>query len=114
MNGTREHGQYELRFRSLFDDGRALAFPCDANGHVDLDALSEQARSNYLYPARPSAETSRCRTCCPMRCIELDETHPRVIAAPTPPGNQTDKLRAPGGRRPWRLYLGRAGSPSGR
>jgi hypothetical protein len=44
-----EHGQYELCFRSLFDDGRALAFPCDANGHVDLDALSEKARSNYLY-----------------------------------------------------------------
>ncbi len=40
---------YELRFRSLFDEGRALAFPCDAEGHVDLDALSERARGNYLY-----------------------------------------------------------------
>lgn len=40
---------YELRFRSLFDEGRALAFPCDAAGCVDLDALSERARSNYFY-----------------------------------------------------------------
>ena len=43
------HGGYELRFQSLFHDGRALAFPCNAAGHVDLDALSERARLNYLY-----------------------------------------------------------------
>lgn len=40
---------YELRFQSLFNEGRALAFPCDAAGHVDMDALSERARGNYLY-----------------------------------------------------------------
>jgi hypothetical protein len=40
---------YELRFRSLFDEGRALAFPCDAKGCVDLDALSPRALHNYLY-----------------------------------------------------------------
>jgi len=40
---------YELRFQSLFHEGRALAFPCDAEGHVDMDALSERARGNYLY-----------------------------------------------------------------
>jgi hypothetical protein len=40
---------FELRFQSLFDGGRALAFPCDAEGHVELDSLSERARSNYLY-----------------------------------------------------------------
>jgi hypothetical protein len=40
---------YELRFQSLFDEGRAFAFPCDAAGHVDIDALSERARENYLY-----------------------------------------------------------------
>jgi hypothetical protein len=40
---------YELRFRSLFDGGRGYAFPCDSEGHVDLDGLSEQARENYLY-----------------------------------------------------------------
>jgi len=40
---------YELRFRSLFDEGRALAFPCDEQGHVDLDALSPRALHNYYY-----------------------------------------------------------------
>jgi hypothetical protein len=40
---------YELRFQSLFNEGRALAFPCDAQGHVDMDALSDRARGNYLY-----------------------------------------------------------------
>ena len=42
-------GPFEVRFQSLFDSGRALAFPCDARGHVDLDELSERARRNYLY-----------------------------------------------------------------
>ena len=40
---------FELRFQSLFVPGRALAFPCDAQGHVDLNALSERARNNYLF-----------------------------------------------------------------
>jgi hypothetical protein len=40
---------FELCFFSLFDSGRALAFRCDASGQVDLDALSERARSNYFY-----------------------------------------------------------------
>ena len=40
---------YELRFVSLFNTGRALSFPCDEKGQVDLDALSERARCNYLY-----------------------------------------------------------------
>jgi hypothetical protein len=39
----------ELRFQSLFDVGPSYAFPCDANGHVDIDALSSRARENYLY-----------------------------------------------------------------
>lgn len=38
-----------LHFQSLFSEGRALAFPCDAQGHVELDALSDRARHNYLY-----------------------------------------------------------------
>lgn len=40
---------YELRFDSLFIEGRGLAFPCDATGQVDLDRLSDRARRNYLY-----------------------------------------------------------------
>jgi hypothetical protein len=40
---------YELRFESLFKEGRAYSFACNAEGHVDMDALSETARRNYLY-----------------------------------------------------------------
>jgi hypothetical protein len=40
---------FELRFQSLFHTGRALSFPCDAAGHVDMDALSERERHSYLY-----------------------------------------------------------------
>ena len=41
--------RYELRFRSLSNIGRGYAFPCDAEGNVDLDALSNKVRMNYLY-----------------------------------------------------------------
>ncbi|HKX43899.1 MAG TPA: hypothetical protein VJO99_22250 [Burkholderiaceae bacterium] len=41
--------QYEIRFQSLFNEGRALSFPCDSEGHVVLDLLSDRARDNYLY-----------------------------------------------------------------
>lgn len=51
MNATihapRTGDAFELRFESLFDPGRGLAFPCDANGRVDVDQLSERARFNY-------------------------------------------------------------------
>lgn len=40
---------YEVRYQSLFQDGRALCFPCDAQGHVDLCSLSENAMENYLF-----------------------------------------------------------------
>jgi hypothetical protein len=40
---------FELRFQSLFRPGRALSFPCDERGQVELDALTERARQNYLY-----------------------------------------------------------------
>ena len=39
---------FEIRFWSLFKEGRALAFPCDADGHVDLDALPARGFDNYL------------------------------------------------------------------
>jgi hypothetical protein len=44
--------QYELCFLSRKDRACAFAFPCDASGRVDLDALSEQARRNYLFARR--------------------------------------------------------------
>jgi hypothetical protein len=40
---------FELRFQSLFHEGRGLAFPCDASGQVDLDMLTERARCNYFF-----------------------------------------------------------------
>ncbi|WP_284620747.1 hypothetical protein [Aquabacterium humicola] len=40
---------FELRFESLFTSGRAMSFPCDASGTVDLNALSDRARTNYLF-----------------------------------------------------------------
>ena len=40
---------FQLCFRSLFQSGRGYAFPCDGEGHVDLDALSDRARDNYFY-----------------------------------------------------------------
>jgi hypothetical protein len=44
-----EPADYELRFLPLVEAGRAYAFPCDAAGHVDMDALSDTAREDYLY-----------------------------------------------------------------
>jgi hypothetical protein len=44
-----EHADYMLTFRSLFNEGRGLAFPCDVHGLVDMDRLSSKALSNYLY-----------------------------------------------------------------
>jgi hypothetical protein len=41
--GERHH---ELRFGSLFDPGRCFSFPCDAQGRVRLDGLSERQRES--------------------------------------------------------------------
>jgi hypothetical protein len=41
--------QYALTFESLSGDGLAYAFPCDAQGRVDLDSLGERARNDYLF-----------------------------------------------------------------
>ncbi len=38
-----------LRFVSLFVPGRSFEFPCDAAGHVDLEALSDRGRINYFF-----------------------------------------------------------------
>jgi hypothetical protein len=40
---------FQIRFESLFNPGRALAFPCDAAGNVPLDAMPQRARNNYLF-----------------------------------------------------------------
>jgi hypothetical protein len=41
--------RFALRFDDLFKVGRALSFPCDATGSVQVEALSERALDNYLY-----------------------------------------------------------------
>jgi hypothetical protein len=40
---------YEIRYQPLSGRGPELAFPCDAQGRVEMDALSDRARNNYLY-----------------------------------------------------------------
>ena len=67
MNASHPFPCYELRFRSLFNEGRGYAFPCDAQGHVDLDSLGERVLNNYLYArsvigrefAMPAVQPSR-------------------------------------------------------
>lgn len=39
---------FEVWYESFASDGRALSFPCDAEGRVDIDALSERCRNNYF------------------------------------------------------------------
>ena len=49
MTPSIDHLSFEIRYPSLHATGRWLAFPCDAQGRVDLDALGERACLNYLY-----------------------------------------------------------------
>jgi len=49
MTITEHAAQFQIRFQSLFQEGRGLAFPCDAVGRVDLGSLSERGRRNYLF-----------------------------------------------------------------
>jgi len=44
-----DRARFELCFRPLLAEGHSLAFPCDAAGRVDMDALSDAAREIYLY-----------------------------------------------------------------
>jgi hypothetical protein len=41
--------RFEMRFPSLIDGREALAFPCDAQGHVDMDTLGERRMCDYLF-----------------------------------------------------------------
>jgi len=44
-----DDARFELRYRSLSTHRCGYAFPCDADGRVDLDQLSDAARENYFY-----------------------------------------------------------------
>ena len=44
-----DEARFELRYRSLSPYHCDYAFPCNAQGEVNLDQLSERARDNYLF-----------------------------------------------------------------
>lgn len=46
---TLDRCEHVLHFESLLGARRALSFPCDAGGHVDMDRLGERALCDYLY-----------------------------------------------------------------
>jgi hypothetical protein len=46
---TANDARFELRYRSFSTHRCGYSFPCDAQGRVNLDELSEPARENYLY-----------------------------------------------------------------
>jgi len=46
---SKDFEHFELRFQSLFREGRGWAFPCDRSGQVNVDHLSERARDNYFF-----------------------------------------------------------------
>jgi hypothetical protein len=52
--------EFEVRFGSLLRRGIELIFPCDREGRVDLDALSERAKTNYLF-ARAMVGREYCK-----------------------------------------------------
>ena len=41
--------QFQIRFAYLPQGGRAMAFPCDDEGRLNLDEPSESARCNYFF-----------------------------------------------------------------
>jgi len=41
--------RYELRFTGLFNRGCGYAFPCDAQGQVEIDDLTDRGRANYFF-----------------------------------------------------------------
>ena len=49
LPSARRLANIELRFVHRRNDRKSLAFPCDAAGRVDLDALDERRRNEYLF-----------------------------------------------------------------
>ncbi|WP_325480826.1 hypothetical protein [Piscinibacter sp.] len=46
---ARRPASVELRFVHRRNDRKSLVFSCDAAGRVDLDALDERRRNEYLF-----------------------------------------------------------------
>jgi hypothetical protein len=63
---------FELRFAATCPGGQDYAFPCDACGQVNLDALPERARCDYFF-ARAM--------------VGRDVARPVVVTVQEPPAN---------------------------
>jgi hypothetical protein len=48
-DGSVAKPRIELRFLPRSGQGRGLAFPCNAAGHVEIDGLSENERIDYFF-----------------------------------------------------------------
>jgi hypothetical protein len=48
MSTSTSLANYEVRFEFLNSPGRALSFPCDANGNALWNSMSDKAQANYL------------------------------------------------------------------
>lgn len=48
-DGSVAKHRMELRFLPRSGEGRGLAFPCNAAGHVEIDGLSENERIDYFF-----------------------------------------------------------------
>jgi len=48
-DGTAAKARIELRFLPRSGRGRGLAFPCNAEGQVEIDGLSEDERIDYFF-----------------------------------------------------------------
>ena len=66
---------FEVRFASLFKQGGGFAFPCDGQGHVDLDTMSERARANYFYARAMVGRESALPRICPLAAAETNARH---------------------------------------
>lgn len=49
MTARPDAADHQVRFVSLLDSGRAMLFPCDREGNVDITGLSPLERNNYLF-----------------------------------------------------------------
>jgi len=48
-SAPRAEAAYEIRFQSLWKEGRGLSFPCDQEGRFDLDNAHPRLRDSYLF-----------------------------------------------------------------
>ncbi|SCK32370.1 hypothetical protein VAR608DRAFT_2819 [Variovorax sp. HW608] len=71
-NQSSRTAHYQLRYQSLKRQEKVLAFPCDAQGRVEMNSLSDLARNDYLYAravvdfefARPTVVQRDASTIC--------------------------------------------------